>query len=112
MSLNDNKRRFIWPVSIAVSLLKFCISIALAAVPAAASDDVAVERDVMIPMRDGVLLATDIYRPAVDGAVLEGERPLLLTRTPYSKSRERDVRSAEYFGRHGYVVAVQDMRWR
>ena len=40
-----------------------------------------VERDVMVPARDGVLLATDIYRP--DGA---GPFPVLLERTPYDKS--------------------------
>jgi predicted acyl esterase len=34
---------------------------------------------VMVPMRDGVRLATDIYRPA------EGAAPTLLARTPYDK---------------------------
>ena len=47
-----------------------------------------VETDVMIPMRDGVLLAADIYRPAANGQLLSGSRPVLLTRTPYSKSRD------------------------
>jgi len=30
----------------------------------AAQDGLVVSRDIMVPMRDGVLLATDIYRPA------------------------------------------------
>ncbi|MEZ4863831.1 MAG: CocE/NonD family hydrolase [Caldilineaceae bacterium] len=34
----------------------------------------------MVPMRDGVQLATDIYRPA-DGA----PTPVLMARTPYNK---------------------------
>jgi predicted acyl esterase len=32
-------------------------------------------RDVMIPMRDGVKLAADIYRPARDGQAVEGKFP-------------------------------------
>ena len=39
-----------------------------------------IERDVMIPMRDGSLMATDVYRPDNAGAA-----PLLLERTPYGK---------------------------
>ena len=78
----------------------------------AAAQDVVVERDVMIPMRDGVRLAADVYRPAVDGIAVAEPLPLLLTRSPYSKSRERDVAAAEHFARHGYVAVVQDMRGR
>ena len=42
---------------------------------------VAVERSVMVPMRDGVKLATDIYRPAD----VTGPLPTILMRTPYNK---------------------------
>ncbi len=79
-----------------------------------------VERDVMVPVRDGVLLATDIYRP--DGA---GPFPVLLERTPYDKSApSRSERTAAvatprsrgevaaYFVEHGYAVAYQDCRGR
>lgn len=76
------------------------------------AQDVVVERDVMIPMRDGVQLATDVYRPAVDGVAVTEPLPLVLTRSPYSKERERDVATAENFARHGYVAAIQDMRGR
>jgi predicted acyl esterase len=38
-----------------------------------------VETGVRVPMRDGVRLATDVYRPT------EGPTPTLLTRTPYNK---------------------------
>ncbi len=77
---------------------------------ALAADDLVVERDVMIPMRDGVLLATDIYRPVVNGKPVTERRPVLLTRTPYSKDRDRTVVTAEHFARAGYVSVVQDMR--
>ena len=40
-----------------------------------------VERDLMAPARDGVMLAIDIYRPSGSGPF-----PVLLERTPYDKS--------------------------
>ncbi|MBI1800325.1 MAG: hypothetical protein HYR71_01695, partial [Chloroflexi bacterium] len=41
-----------------------------------------VERGVMLPMRDGVRLATDVYRPALDGQAVAGQFPVILERTP------------------------------
>src|SRR5512134_3609218 len=62
---------------------------------------VAVERDVMIPARDGVLLATDLYRPANASGPLPGRFPTLLERTPYGKSqttlRHASIAVAEAF---------------
>jgi len=66
----------------------------------------------MIPMRDGVLLAADVYLPADDDKVVAEPRPLLLTRTPYGKDGARTVNSAEHFARNGYVAVIQDMRGR
>jgi hypothetical protein len=79
-----------------------------------------VERDVMVPTRDGVTLATDIYRP--EGA---GPFPVLLERTPYDKTApSRSERTAAvaaprsreevaaYFTAAGYAVAYQDCRGR
>ena len=40
-----------------------------------------VERDLIVRTRDGVGLATDVFRPALDGPF-----PVLLERTPYNKS--------------------------
>lgn len=67
--------------------------------------DVEVTRDVMVPMRDGVKLAADVYRP-----VAPGRFPALLTRTPYNKLRAET--EARGFARAGYVVVVQDVRGR
>ena len=39
----------------------------------------------MVPMRDGVKLATDIYRPSD----LTGPLPVILMRTPYNKAGQR-----------------------
>ncbi|MGI9628776.1 MAG: CocE/NonD family hydrolase, partial [Longimicrobiales bacterium] len=76
------------------------------------TSDVVVERDVMITARDGVRLATDIYRPAEDGRPVADPLPVLLQRTPYGKHTDRFKESVNFFARNGYVVAVQDMRGR
>ena len=65
---------------------------------------VAVERSIMVPMRDGVRLATDVYRPTD----LTGPLPAILMRSPYNKSGSAPY--ANFFGSHGYVVVVQDVR--
>ncbi len=44
------------------------------------------QRDVMVKVRDGILLATDIYRPMVNGKPVMTPLPVLLHRTPYDKS--------------------------
>jgi len=71
---------------------------------------VVVETNVMVPMRDGVRLALDVYRPARDGKPTPGRFPALLTRTPYNK----DGTSSEgrYYAERGYVVVANDVRGR
>lgn len=74
---------------------------------------VAVDADVMVPMRDGVKLATDVYRPAGE----DPDRwPVILERTPYGKSqagtRHASVEVARWFASRGYVVVFQDCRGR
>lgn len=70
------------------------------------------ESNLMLPMRDGVSLATDIYRPTRVGAPVDEQLPILLQRTPYDKTGDRIVQSAEFFARNGYVVVLQDHRGR
>ena len=74
--------------------------------------EVVVERDVMVAMRDGVRLATDIYRPASGGVPVPGPFPVILERTPYDKGAPRFVVQARFFAEHGYVVLIQDVRGR
>ena len=68
-----------------------------------------IDRDVMVPMRDGVRLATDLYRPDDDLS-----HPVLVHRIPYGKSVAHYVGSQMVnpivAAEHGYVVAVQDCR--
>jgi putative CocE/NonD family hydrolase len=63
------------------------------------------QKNVMVPMRDGVKLATDIYRPAADGRY-----PVILERTPYNK--DAVAAAARYLVPRGYVVVAQDVRGR
>jgi putative CocE/NonD family hydrolase len=60
---------------------------------------------VRVKMRDGVELATDIYRPQS-----EGKFPVLLERTPYDRTSESGM--ANELAGHGYVVVLQDTRGR
>lgn len=58
---------------------------------------------VSVPMRDGVLLATDVYRDPGGRAA-----PVILMRTPYDRTRAKDV--AQRFVKAGYVFVAQDCR--
>ena len=60
---------------------------------------------VMAPMRDGVRLSANVYRPAAPARA-----PVLLMRTPYSKPELNPGLRA--FVDHGYAVVVQDVRGR
>ena len=67
--------------------------------------EVVIDKNVQVPMRDGVHLATDVYKPEAAGPF-----PLILIRTPYQKTMgELDGR---YYARRGYAVAIQDCRGR
>lgn len=66
--------------------------------------------DVMVEMRDGIRLATDIYRPSREYGPVEEAFPVLLHRTPYDKTSRGLVAQARWFATHGYVVVLQDTR--
>lgn len=59
----------------------------------------------MVPMRDGIRLATDLFLPES-----EGPFPVIVVRTPYTRGQGRPV--GMFFARYGYAVAVQDVRGR
>jgi putative CocE/NonD family hydrolase len=64
----------------------------------------------MVPMRDGVRLATDIYRPSREGVAKSGRFPTILVRTPYIRSHRAE--GADQFVSRGYVLLVQSVRGR
>jgi len=77
--------------------------------------EVIVRKDVMVPMRDGVRLATDLYLPARGGIPADGRFPVVLTRTPYDKSETAWTPLNEigpYYASRGYVFVAQDTRGR
>jgi putative CocE/NonD family hydrolase len=76
------------------------------------NESVIVERDMWVPMRDGVRLQADIWRPA-----RAGRFPALLQRTPYNRADSFAVVVSAGIEplravAAGYVVVIQDTRGR
>ena len=68
----------------------------------------------MVRMRDGIGLATDVYRPKSNIKV-----PIIFSRTPYNfnswvdgKERKRSYQSAYEAVKRGYAYVVQNERGR
>jgi len=69
---------------------------------------VRIEKGVDAPMRDGVRLSADVFRPDAPGKF-----PVILIRTPYDKEGYSRYSSfPDYAAGKGYVVIVQDVRGR
>ncbi len=86
-----------------------CAALVAAAGPRAGTvEDPYVERDVMIPMRDGVRLHTKIFAPRGD----HGPLPILMQRTPYgvAEAGKRLDGSLKALADDGYVFVFQDLR--
>ena len=73
-----------------------------------------IDQKIMMPMRDGIRLATDIYRPKTDEKV-----PIIFSRTPYNfnswgdgKQKTRTARRALEAVKRGYAYVVQNERGR
>lgn len=62
----------------------------------------------MVEMRDGVSLATDVYRPSD----ADGPFPTLVNRTPYNKAESQPVAGTAPAVERGYAVVHQDVRGR
>ena len=78
------------------------------------NDIAIIDQKVMMPMRDGIRLATDIYRPKTDKKV-----PIIFSRTPYNfnswgdgKQRTRTAQQAYEAVKRGYAYVVQNERGR
>jgi len=63
--------------------------------------------DVKTPMRDGILLSSDIYLPQK-----EGKYPVILQRTPYDNAKKFAVELGQLFTKNNYVYIYQDVRGR
>ncbi len=77
-------------------------------VPASGEDAFVVVSDVAVPMRDGVILRADVWRPRGDGPF-----PVLVYRTPYDRREApRDYTTFRRAVERGYAVVIQDVRGR
>src|ERR1700690_1744025 len=109
--MRNRKDKFLADSSLIVGLLVvLAVGIPLRAAQPDVRYGVAVSKDVMVSMRDGVKLAADIYRPTQNGQLVDGKFPVLLMRTPYNK--DDFALTANSFVTHGYVVVLQDVRGR
>ena len=72
--------------------------------------EVAATKNQMVVMRDGVRLATDIYRPARSGSEVDDKFPVILERTPYNKDG-LSIAASHYVPK-GYILVAQDVRGR
>ena len=61
--------------------------------------------DIKTPMRDGVLLSADMYKPQGQGPF-----PVVLNRTPYGKGTAMPI--GVIYAQQGYVFFTQDVRGR
>ena len=69
------------------------------------TNDVAIDHHVSIPMRDGVVLYADVYRP-----IKNDKYPVLVSRTPYSTQRYPSAYEEPlFFASRGYVYVFQDV---
>ena len=66
-----------------------------------------VQYNVLVPVRDGIHLSVDIYRP------LDGEKhPTIFIQTPYNNNRDRTMDQAWRFVERGYAYVTADTRGR
>jgi putative CocE/NonD family hydrolase len=101
-----------------------CIAAMLSLMPLDAlaqdKDPRVVRQSLYLPMRDGVHLAVNVYRPAVDGKPVTTRSPVVFAFTPYraryyDKGKMVELVDSREFGlrdlvHNGYVVATADIR--
>src|ERR1043166_10240267 len=84
------------------------ILLIMAGTAAAQDSTVMVDTNVAVPMRDGVVLRADVWRPR-DSV----QHPVLVYRTPYGKHQATLAFTfASKAVARGYVVVIQDVRGR
>ncbi|MHB8521158.1 MAG: CocE/NonD family hydrolase [Limisphaerales bacterium] len=89
--------------SLRLSLALWFSALALVCAQAPASSTA--KQTVMVPMRDGVKLGTDVYLPAGNGSF-----PVVLLRSPYNKSIGVGLGADGV--KRGFAVVIQDTRGR
>lgn len=93
----------------AVAFLGVTLGISLAGCGTPRGTSVFIQKNVAVPMRDGVILRADVRRPSATG-----KYPVLIFRTPYDKN-EGDLDNERSFAdavKRGYAMVIQDVRGR
>ena len=98
-------RSLVW-CCLALFPANFCFLIAQETKTSAA--EYFVEKNVAVPMRDGIVLRADVLRPQESG-----QFPVLVYRTPYGKdAAQEDYTTFRHGVERGYAVVVVDVRGR
>jgi putative CocE/NonD family hydrolase len=100
--LGSGSRRAMPAAACAAVAVATCVVLAARQAPNWHDDE-----NVAVPMRDGVVLRADVFRP-LDA----GRRPTLVYRTPYDKSGTAKDSIVAAAVRRGYIVVLQDVRGR
>ncbi|MFN8354554.1 MAG: CocE/NonD family hydrolase [Spirosomataceae bacterium] len=74
------------------------------------SADVLIQKNILVPMRDGIKLSCNLYFPAKDGQRLEGKFPVLLCRSPYDLIAQDEL--SKRLTRKGYILVLNYVRGR
>ena len=81
-------------------------TIAVLLVSCGTSNDIPEKATIEVPMRDGIVLATDLYFPRAETPPY----PTILIRTPYNRAMLEEY--GRYYAQAGFAVAIQDVRGR
>ena len=114
----SNVRLFVkdvlWAIELGKRQVNKLLLLPRKSVPSSTPDrlsEISVEKDVPVPMRDGVRLYADVYKPRT-----RGRFPVILIRLPYGKGEFFCWMPAigEFWAKRGYACVVQDVRgkWR
>jgi hypothetical protein len=106
----DLQPNILWQISSAKDLYDRVVRLPRVQVDSGTPDrytEVVVEKDVPIPMRDGVRLYANVYRPKAEGTL-----PVIVIRLPYGKDEYYCFMPAigKFWARKGYVAVIQDVR--
>lgn len=106
MKLNSLLRNQSQFLTVVVFLAVLGLSVAPAQEKAAAPG-VTTELGVRIPMRDGITLAANIFRPDKPGKF-----PVIVLRSPYGRNTPNQSNLGRFFAGNDYVYIVEDSRGR
>lgn len=100
-----NRRRSLVLAALAAGTALLTLLPSTRASSADAKYEVVRQYDVRVPMRDGVELSADVYRPDAPGKF-----PVILMRTPYDNGTPGNIKRGKFWASRGFVYVLQDVR--